>query len=211
MFDDLKVAVIVDIFWKLLEFNPDETESGMGSKIQGGEFEPIDEKPELQGNPSGSTQGVEKSPQNFKMQSSPRGPNADNNNIEYRGDDIDIEAGFETTLRHKFAIFRSMIMQRLHEKNPALKFNKEECKRIAAYGQESYFKHLRLYEFVFNNKTATELKKVNFKQDVARTAAPLTQALQISSGRAPDGRGSTLESQEGDENHRVSEFGDTQN
>jgi hypothetical protein len=104
-----------------------------------------------------------------------------------------------------------MIMQKLHEKNPAIKLNKEESKKIAAYGQESYFKHLRLYEFVFNNKTASEMKRINFKQDVAKTAAPLTQALQISSGRVPDGRGSTLESQEGHENERVSDFGDTHN
>ena len=69
-----------------------------------------------------------------KGQDTGKGSNVDNNNIEYRGDDIDIEAEFESTLRHKFAIFRSMIMQKLHEKNPAIKFNKEECKRIAAYG-----------------------------------------------------------------------------
>ena len=92
-----------------------------------------------------------------------KGTTGDNNNIEYRGDDIDIEAEFEQTLRHKFALFRSMIMGKLHEKNPALRFNKEECKKIAAYGQESYFKHLRLYEFVFNNKTASEMKRINFK------------------------------------------------
>ena len=79
-----------------------------------------------------------------------------------------------------------MIMAKLHEKNPALKLNKEEAKKIAAYAQESYFKHLRLYEFVFNNKTASEMKNIKFKQDVAKTAGPLTQALQISSGRAPD-------------------------
>lgn len=48
MFDDLKVSVILDIFWKLLEFDPEETaEAG---KDKQGNFEPIDEKPELQGN-----------------------------------------------------------------------------------------------------------------------------------------------------------------
>ena len=47
--------------------------------------------------------------------------------------------------------------------NPALQFSTEESKRILAYANESYFKHLRLYEFVFNNKTASELKRINFK------------------------------------------------
>jgi hypothetical protein len=32
MFDDLKVAVILDIFWKLLEFDPEENTSAEGSK-----------------------------------------------------------------------------------------------------------------------------------------------------------------------------------
>ena len=43
-----------------------------------------------------------------------KGSNVVNKNIEYSGDDIDIEAEFESTLRHKFAIFRSMIMQKPH-------------------------------------------------------------------------------------------------
>jgi hypothetical protein len=177
MFDDLKVSVLLDIFWKLLEFDPEEATDAEKKDSKQAAFAPIDEKPELAANASGSNANLESSEQKG---SSPRNPEAgkgsvnDNNNIEYRGDDIDIEAEFERTLRHKFAIFRSMIMAKLHEKNPALKFNKEECKKIIAYGQESYFKHLRLYEFVFNNKTASEMKRINFKQDIAKTAAPLT-------------------------------------
>ena len=37
-----------------------------------------------------------------------------------------------------------------------------------AYAKESYFKHLRLYEYVFNNTTASEIKRLNFDQDIAR-------------------------------------------
>lgn len=96
------------------------------------------------------------------------------------------EADFEQTLHHKFAIFKSMIMQKIHEKNPALKINKEEAKRILNYAKESYFKHLRLYEFVFNNKTASELKRINFKQESAKQAPALGVALQISAGRSYD-------------------------
>ena len=60
MFDDLKVSVVLDIFWKLLEFNPDEVDTTSGSQMQkgGAEFEPIDEKPELQNNPSGSNPSI---------------------------------------------------------------------------------------------------------------------------------------------------------
>ena len=101
-----------------------------------------------------------------------------------------------------------MILQAIHQKNPILKINKEEAKRILVYTQESYFKHLRLYEFVFNNKTPSELKKINFKQESAVTAPALGQALQISTGRNPEAR-SGLESTE-DEGTKVPDFGDTQ-
>lgn len=32
MFDDYKVAVVLDIFWKLLEFNPDEAPGAKDKK-----------------------------------------------------------------------------------------------------------------------------------------------------------------------------------
>lgn len=42
---------------------------------------------------------------------------------------------------------------------------------------------MRLYEFVFNNTTASEIKRINFVQEEAKKASPLQQALQISKGR----------------------------
>ena len=45
------------------------------------------------------------------------------------------------------------------------------------YAKESYFKHLRLYEFVFNNKSPNEVKRINFKEEVARNEKPLGDAL----------------------------------
>ena len=33
MFDDFKVAVVLDIFWKLLEFNPDEPANNKKSQL----------------------------------------------------------------------------------------------------------------------------------------------------------------------------------
>lgn len=55
-----------------------------------------------------------------------------------------------------------------------------------AYAKETYFKHLRLYEYVFNNKTASELKRITFKQEEAKVCAPLGNALMISDGRPKD-------------------------
>jgi len=50
-------------------------------------------------------------------------------------------------------------------KNPAMNLNKHEAKRLIEYAKESYFKHLRLYEFVFNNKAPNEVKRINFIEE----------------------------------------------
>jgi len=86
----------------------------------------------------------------------------DYNPIEYRGDGLDIEQEFEQRLVHKHQLFRTMLIAALHEESVALKFNTEECKRIIKYAQQSYFLHLRLYEFALNNTTASEMKRVTF-------------------------------------------------
>ena len=46
---------------------------------------------------------------------------------------VDEPNEFEMILQHKFSIFKSMIMQRVLDRNPALKFTKEEAKRILKY------------------------------------------------------------------------------
>ncbi len=59
-------------------------------------------------------------------------------------------------------MLKRMILSQMHETCVALKFNKEESKRIVEYTHETYFLHLRLYEYVLNNKTASEIKRINF-------------------------------------------------
>ncbi len=72
------------------------------------------------------------------------------------------------------------------EKNPILVVNKAESHKVVAYAKKSYFTHLRLYEYVFNNKTASELKRIIFKEEEAKVAQTLGNALQISDGRPED-------------------------
>ena len=51
-----------------------------------------------------------------------------------------------------------------------MKINLTDANKVVSYAQETYFKHLRLYEYVFNNKTASEIKRINFKQEEVKTA-----------------------------------------
>ena len=180
-FDEFKIAALCDIFWKLLEFNPEDPAA-------------VDEEraDERKANDVGSNSGDMRSvPNSGKKNSlndeSMRRWNGQNEgasgNIEFRGDDIEVEREFESCLKHKMALFQQLIVGQLKEENEALKFNLEDAKRISRYAQETYFRHLRLYEFVFNNTTASEIKRINFVQEEAKKASPLQQALQISKGR----------------------------
>ena len=81
------------------------------------------------------------------------------------GEGIDRDTDFELRLKHKLGLFKTLIMQQIHEPNPVLNINPEDASRIVDYGQRSYFKHLRLYEYVFNNKQASEIKRINFVQE----------------------------------------------
>jgi len=79
-----------------------------------------------------------------------------------------------------------MILKQLQEPNTSLRFNKIEATKLLEYAKESYFKHLRLYEYVFNNTTASEIKRLSFNQEVAKKPLGLGEALQISKGRPKD-------------------------
>ena len=176
MLDEFKTASLLELFWQVLEFNPDQ-EPDMTTE----ESKPLLNQVDVSGNPkpgSTSNQGS-----NVSSPVKKAAPTAAADVIEYRGDGVEIDEEFDNQLKKKMNLFRSIILKYLHEKNPALKFTKEECLRIMAYAGESYFKHLRLYEYVFNNKTASEIKRINFDQDEARNAGSLQQTLQISNGR----------------------------
>ena len=97
--------------------------------------------------------------------------------IEFRGDDMDVDFEFEEKLKHKLNLFKKLVYDQLNDSCIALKLNQQEAYRIVCYAQDTYFKHLRLYEYVFNNRTASEIKRINFTQEEAKTPMPLTSAL----------------------------------
>ena len=150
LFDNIKVAMFLDIFWKLLEFDPDADAKD----------------PDIQ---NYNSQKTDKKSQDSFVQSP--------HNIEFRGGEMEVDQEFQAKLKHKLDLLKRMITDQLLEENVALRINQREAERIVKYAQETYFRHLRLYEFVFNNKTASEIKRINFTEEEARNAAPLNQAL----------------------------------
>ena len=169
IFDDFKVAMVCDLFFKLLEFDPDDDGQKPESK-------------EDKRQPFEVETSNKQSPLTANREEGQQQP------IEFMGEGIDRDTDFELRLKHKLGLFKTLIMQQIHEPNPVLNINPEDASRIVDYGQRSYFKHLRLYEYVFNNKQASEIKRINFVQEQTIQSGPLQQALCISKGRQDEKR-----------------------
>lgn len=69
--------------------------------------------------------------------------------IEYNSS---TEVQFANLLSNKFNLFKQLLYETLHDNEKSMQFNPEEVKRILIYGKNTYFKHLRLYDYVLNNK-----------------------------------------------------------
>ena len=54
--------------------------------------------------------------------------------IEFMGEGIDRDTDFELRLKHKLGLFKTLIMQQIHESDPVLSINAEEASRIVDYG-----------------------------------------------------------------------------
>ena len=87
--------------------------------------------------------------------------------------DPDCDPEYKASFQRKYDLLKTLLMRYVFEKVPVLKLEKEIAKRILVYAQDSFFKHLRLYEFVFNNTTANEMKRINFTVETVKTAKPL--------------------------------------
>ena len=145
MFDNYKTAVIVQLFWNLLEFNPDE------------EVAKKDNEEEELNAPSGPSENLLKPSTNTIPNTQP------DENVKFTEAD-EPDSDFQKRLIHKIKKLKSLTTKLvMKEKNPALQITVADCHKIVAYAKETYFKHLRLYEYVFNNKTASELKRITFK------------------------------------------------
>lgn len=68
-------------------------------------------------------------------------------------------------------------MDTLHEAEKEMRFSAEEVKRVADYAKESYFKHLRLFDYVLNNKQLCEIKRINVHLNPPMIASNLNDAL----------------------------------
>lgn len=110
---------------------------------------------------------------------------------DIQDEDHEVDPEYKNAFKRKFTMLKTLLMKFVFEKVPVLKLTKETAKRVLLYCQDSYFKHMRLYEFIFNNTSANEMKRINFVMETVKTAKPLSQALMISDGRPVNNMGDT--------------------
>jgi hypothetical protein len=96
----------------------------------------------------------------------------------------DPEDEFARLLTHKFGLFKALVIERIEEPEKALAFSQEEAKRIAEYLKESYFKHIKLYDYVLNNKQLSEVKRILVNVNEPLIAPSLSDALLLGAEEA---------------------------
>lgn len=143
--------MLLQLFWRLLEFNPDGDASL--------------EEPPVRINTT-STVGGHRSPQPPQQQKE------------------DPEAEFGEMLARKFKLFKNLLFEAMSDREPALQLTQEEVKRVADYMKESYFKHLRLYDFVLNNKQLCEVKRLTLNVNEPIVPPALSDALLLGAEEA---------------------------
>ena len=70
------------------------------------------------------------------------------------------EEAFKQLLKKKYALFRRLIESMVMHELECARVTVEQARRIAVYVYETYFRHLRLYDFVLKNTKLSEVKRV---------------------------------------------------
>ncbi len=64
---------------------------------------------------------------------------------------------------------KQLIDRVLEAEDMTARLNIAECKRVIDYTQRTFFKHLRLYDFVFKNAKTSEKKYIRISKMVPQT------------------------------------------
>lgn len=88
------------------------------------------------------------------------------------------EEAFKILLTNKFDLFRKLIARMVEHELERARITREQARRLAIYVHETYFRHLRLYDFVFKNAKLSEMKRVNISVAVPQCGLGLSHAME---------------------------------
>ena len=89
------------------------------------------------------------------------------------------EEAFKQLLSSKFSLFRKLLAGTLDHELESARINVEHARRIANYIHETYFRHLRLYDFVLKNTKLCEVKRVTVHIAQPKCGETLSKAMAL--------------------------------
>ena len=158
---DKQSASVLDMFWSLLEFDPDEKSVERDIEMKVDKEETLQES-SLQ-HPAGKDQ------------------------IAYLGDDVltQEDEAHKQLLKSKFGLFKVGITQVLDHADPDARITIEQARRVTKYAHSTFFRHLRLYDFVLKNTKLSEVKRVYLPIAEPQHGAELSKAMVLYDSTAP--------------------------
>lgn len=87
------------------------------------------------------------------------------------------EQELASLLRSKVDLMKRLIESVLEDSDPSARLNGAECRRVIDYAQRTFFKHLRLYDFVFKNAKTSEKKYIRLSKMVPQIGQSLGSAM----------------------------------
>jgi hypothetical protein len=87
------------------------------------------------------------------------------------------EENHKQLLKHKFTLYSQMIMAAVDHPDFATRISLEQARRVTKYAHETFFRHLRLYDFVLKNTKLCEVKRVIIPQASPNCGDPLGKAM----------------------------------
>lgn len=80
-------------------------------------------------------------------------------------------------LTSKFALYKNLILGAIEHPDAHTRITVEHARRITAYAHETFFRHLRLYDYVLKNTKLCEVKKITLPKAEPRCGEPLGKAM----------------------------------
>ena len=87
------------------------------------------------------------------------------------------EEAFKDLLKKKFELFKRLVGSMIEHELEAARITVEQARRMAMYTHETYFRHLRLYDFVLKNTKLSEVKRVFIPIAEPKCGDELTKAM----------------------------------
>lgn len=87
------------------------------------------------------------------------------------------EEKMKQLLASKFNLFRNLIFAVIEHPDVECKISVEQARRITAYAHQTFFRHLRLYDYVLKNTKFCEMKKVTLQKPEPKSGDPLGKAM----------------------------------